>query len=293
MVFAADSAQRRLVWVSRDGVEEAVTETPRAYLNPRVSPEGARIVVQAGAIWIHDLRRKTDERLTTVSAAANAFPMWLPGGSALMHRSGVGLRVQSTESGGEGRTLPGTTEFDYPGAVTSDLETLIFLRSTSASSFDVLEAPFDDPRRATPLVQTSAYEGGARLSADQRWLVYVSNESEQNEVYVRPFRGTEPRQQVSAGGGSQPAWHPNGREIFYRMGDRMMAVSVTPDGNGIRLSPPVRLFERAYAYGAGITIANYDVAKNDRFVMVKDDQAVGRLRVTLNWHPDGTTSPER
>jgi serine/threonine-protein kinase len=292
LVFPLNSAQRRLVWVSRQGVEEPITDTPRAYLHPRVSPDGSRIALQAGAIWIHDLRRKADERVTTVNAAANAFPEWLPRGSLLMHRSGVGLRVQSTESGGQGQTLAGTTEFDYPGAVTADNQTLVFLRSTSTTSFDVLMAPFGDPTRATPLVQTPAYEGGARLSPDERWLVYVSNESGRNEVYVRPFRGAERRWQVSVDGGSQPMWHPTGREIFYRIGDRMMAVGVSAVGDELQLSPPRRLFERAYAYGAGITIANYDVAKDGRFVMVKDDTSFGRLRVILNWHANTAAAPD-
>jgi hypothetical protein len=80
-------------------------------------------------------------------------------------------------------------------------------------------------------------------------------------------------------------WNPNSREIFYRTGDRMMAVAVTPVGNDLQLSAPRQLFARPYAYGAGITIANYDVTKDgQRFLMVKDDTAVGRLRVTVNWH---------
>ena len=72
----------------------------------------------------------------------------------------------------------------------------------------------------------------------------------------------------------------------------MMAVSVTPAGNELRLSAPSQLFQRAYGYGAGITIANYDVTKDgQRFVMVRDDARVGRLRVILNWHPDAPAPP--
>ena len=65
-------------------------------------------------------------------------------------------------------------------------------------------------------MQTPAYEAGARLSPDGRWLVYVSNQSGPYEVYVRAFQGDERRRQVSSGGGLQAAWNPNGREIFYR-----------------------------------------------------------------------------
>jgi serine/threonine-protein kinase len=260
-------------------------------MNPRLSPDGTRIVVQAGAIWIHDLRRNAVERVTTLSTAANAFPMWMPDGATVMHRSGLGLRLQNMQSG-QGRTLPGTTEFDYPAAVTADGKTLVMLRSSPETSFDLLVVPIDDPARMSPLVQTPAYEGGARLSPDGRWFVYVSNESGRNEVYVRPFDGPERRRQVSSGGGSQAAWNPNGKEIFYRTGDKMMAVGVTWIGNDAQLSPPFQLFERPYSYGAGITIANYDVTKDgQRFLMVKEDTTLARLRVILNWRADAATAP--
>jgi hypothetical protein len=117
--------------------------------------------------------------------------------------------------------------------------------------------------------------------------VYVSNDSSRNEIYVRPFRGADRRWHVSSGGGSQPIWNPNGREIFYRIGERMMAVAFTPAGSEVQLSAPKQLFARSYAFGAGITIANYDVTKDgQRFVMVQDDSSIGRLRVVLNWHAD-------
>jgi hypothetical protein len=211
-----------------------------------------------------------------------------------MHRSGVGVRVQSTDGGAAGRTLPGTTEFDYPSAVTSDGKTLLLQRSSPTTSFDVMMAPLEDPSRPTAVVQGPAYEAGARLSPDENWLVYVSNESGPNEVYVRPFGREGRRQQVSSDGGSQPAWNPNGREIFYRIGDRMMAVTFTPAGSVPQLSAPKQLFARAYAYGAGITISNYDVSKDgQRFLMVKDDSTVGRLRVILNWRADTPATSAR
>jgi Tol biopolymer transport system component len=161
---------------------------------------------------------------------------------------------------------------------------LLFQRSSPVTNFDVMVGQLEDLGRATPLVQTAAYEAGARLSADGRWFVYVSNESGRNEVYVRSFRGAEWRRQVSSDGGSQPVWNPNNKEIFYRIGDRMMSVAVTAAGNELQLATPQQLFARAYAYGAGITIANYDVAKDGRFIMVRDDATVGRLRVIQNWH---------
>jgi hypothetical protein len=114
----------------------------------------------------------------------------------------------------------------------------------------------------------------------------VSNESGENEVYLRPFPGPDRRWSISIQGGTQPVWNPNGKELFYRNGDKMMAVDITttPD---VRLSAPRVLFEQRYAFGAGITFANYDVMPDGQhFVMVKDEAAAGRLNVVLNWLPE-------
>ncbi len=97
---------------------------------------------------------------------------------------------------------------------------------------------------------------------------------------------------MSSDGGSQPVWNPNGKEIFYRIGDRLMAVDVTATGNELRLSPPRTLFTRAFAYGAGITLANYDVTRDgQRFLMVRSDTQAARLRVVLNWRAKAAAQP--
>jgi len=287
IVYAPGAAVRRLVWVSRTGVEEPVVEETRAYLNPRLSPDGSRVVVQAGGVWMLDLRRNAFQLLATQYTASNAFPIWLPDGQHIVHRSGAGLRVEDARGVEPGRTLPGTTEFDYPGAVTPDNQTLVLLRNTPTTSFDLLVAPFSNPTQTRPFAQTPAYEGGGRLSTDGKWLAYVSNESGRNQVYVRSFPDGDRRVQVSTDGGTQPSISGNGREIFYRNGDRMFAVELRTTAAGVELSRPKLLFERPYSYGAGITISNYDVTPDgQRFLMVKDEDTVSRLRVVLNWRPD-------
>jgi hypothetical protein len=161
------------------------------------------------------------------------------------------------------------------------------LRSSQETSFDTFAMPFPDGGKPTPILATKSYEGGARLSANGRWLVYVSNDSGQNEVYVRPYPGPDRRVPVSTAGGTQPTWDPQGIAIYYRAGNKMMTVGASFAGDDITLTAPRQLFERQYAYGAGITIANYDVAADgQRFVMVKDESSAGRLHVVLNWQSD-------
>jgi serine/threonine-protein kinase len=285
-VYSPTTAVSRLVWTSRQGVEQPVTDAVRNYANPRLAPDGNRVVVQADGLWIQDLLRATFTRLASKDVVTNGFPIWTHDGRQVIYRTASGMQVQDVDGSGRSRVIEGTSEFDYPGAVTPDNQVLVFLRSTQGTSFDIYALSLTDPGKIRTILKTPAYEGGARLSPDGRWMTYVSNESGQNEIYLRPYPGPDRRWQISSQGGTQPLWNPNGREIFYRNADKMMAVdlSTSPD---VKLSPPRVLFEGRYAFGSGITIANYDVTHDgQRFLMVKDEAGAARLNVVLNWFED-------
>ena len=287
MVYAASSTLSRLVWVSRAGIEQPMNDVVRSYSNPRISPDGSRVVVQAGNLWIQDLARSTFTRLAPKDEATAAFPIWSYDGRKVLVRTSFGMTIHDADGSGHSEVVPGTSEFDYPAAMTADSRTLVFLRSGQATSFDILSLALSSPREIRVILKTPAYEGGARLSPDGKWLLYVSNESGQNEIYVRPFGGSDRRLQVSSQGGTQGVWNPNDREIFYRDGNKMLAVEVTEEADGLKLGPPRVLFEQRYAFGAGITIANYDVSRDgQRFLMVKDEAGAGRLNVVLNAFSD-------
>ena len=133
------------------------------------------------------------------------------------------------------------------------------------------------------VLSTPAYEGGAQLSPDGKWLVYVSNELGGSEVFLQPYPGMDRRLQVSSSGGLHPVWNPKGGEIFYRSGTRMMSVRLTTNPGGPSLSPPATLFSGRYAFGGGLTIPNYAVANDgDHFIVVKE-QSGAHLNVVLNW----------
>src|SRR5262249_48683029 len=135
-----------------------------------------------------------------------------------------------------------------------------------------------------PIVKSPGYDGGAQFSPDGRWLAYVSNESGRLQTYVRPYPGPDRTWQVSTKGGTHPQWNPSGRELFYRDGNKMMAVDVSVTGSSLVLSSPRLLFEQRYSFGNAQTTANFDVANDgQRFLMVKTDSAGGRLNVVLNW----------
>jgi serine/threonine-protein kinase len=139
--------------------------------------------------------------------------------------------------------------------------------------------------KAVPFLQTPSNEGSPQFSPDGRWIAYVSDESGPWEVYLRPYPGPGGKWQISTGGGTEPMWNPKGKELFYRNGDKMIAIDITTD-TSLSVGKPHTLFERNYQRG-GSPIANYDVSPDgQRFLMVKpheDATLFTQIVVVQNW----------
>ena len=288
LVYAPTVSASQLVWVSRDGAEQALADTPRNYGNPRLDPEGRWVLVQANDLWVHDLERSTFTLLTAADVTYGAFPVLTPDGTQVVFRTLAGLSRQATEGSGRGEQIAGTGFEDFPATISPDGAQLLFVRLSSETSGDIYIASLTGNAEVRPLLATPAYEGSAKLSPDGRWLAYSSNDSGRMEVYLRPFPAPDRRWQVSTEGGTQPIWNPDGTELFYRNANRMMVVSVAI-GDEPTLSDPVLLFDQQYAYGSGLTIPNYDIsADGQRFVMVKEESNASRLNIVQNWFQELT-----
>jgi len=138
-----------------------------------------------------------------------------------------------------------------------------------------------------PLLQTPFRTTNPRFSPDGRWVAFESARSGRSEVYVRPYPGPGGEWQISAEGGTEAVWNPNGRELFYRDGDKIMAVEIVTQPDFFP-SKPHMLFERVYAT-LPVGVPNYDVSRDgQRFLMIKDiddkDNAPARqINVILNF----------
>ena len=279
----SDAGTTRLVWVSRQGVAQPITETPRRYMYPRLASDGRRTVVAAaGDLWIQDLARATFTRLTSERTVGNVFPVWTPDGTRVLFRTSTGMYWTAGDGSGDPHAIAGAISGDIPCSVSPDGDTLVFMRQTAQTSRDVYVLSLHGQRPPRPVVNTPAFEGGPQFSPDGRWIAYTSDDSGQMQVYVRPFPGPDRRWTVSTQGGTQPAWNRNGKEIFYRLGNKMMVVDVSA-GADLTLSQPRQLFDQRYVF-QNVSVANYDVSLDgQRFVMIKDEAGSGRLNVVLNW----------
>ena len=137
----------------------------------------------------------------------------------------------------------------------------------------------------TPFLATPSIEGAPMFSPDGRAVAYVSNETGRNEIHVRAFPGPGERLTITNQGGNEPFWAPNGRELFYRNGDAMMAVEVTTSPT-LQAGTPRRLFEKHYEASFAL-YANYSVSSDGRrFLMVKrtsESESPSQINVFVNW----------
>jgi serine/threonine-protein kinase len=287
----AAAIQRRLMWVTRNGTEEPLAAPAQAYGYPRLSPDGRRIAVELdNQIWLYDLSRDTLTRFT-FEGPNNQGPVWMPDGKRIAFGSQKegqrrNLFWQLADGGGGLERLTTSEEQQNVTSLSSDGQLMAFFAQGGPGLRDIWVLQLSD-RKAQPFLRTPFNEGAPSFSPDGRWLAYLSNESGRPEIYVQPYPGPGGKWQISTDGGTEPLWNRNGRELFYRAGNKMMAVQVTTEP-AFTAGKPLRLFEKEYAKSEfPATGRAYDVSSDgQRFLMVKEtDQntAPAQINVVLNW----------
>ncbi len=311
------AASRTLLRVDREGRATAMVDQRLGYEHPVFSPDGRKVAVtiasEAGSdVWLIDLERGgTRTRFTTGNTSA--FPVWSADGLRLAFQSatrgpwnlfwrpvdqsagpapilGASMTPPSVWPSVMEGLLPGSLPTlsganpQFPTSWATGQSGLAFHERKANGERDIWVA--DREGSASPFLLTPFDERFPRFSPDGRWLAYVSNESGTNEVYVQPFPGPGSKWLVSTGGGTDPVWSRDRRELFYRQGDQMMAVSIATTRE-FAAARPRRLFEARF--DADDSGPNYDVAPDGlSFLVAQSDQAStpGQLQIVLNWFND-------
>jgi serine/threonine-protein kinase len=294
------SAQSRLVWVSRNGAEQPLAAPAHAYIAPRLSPDGRRVAVgvaeQESQVWIYDFSRETLTRFT-FEGNANLNPVWTPDGKRIAFESNkegpVNIFWQLADGSGGLERLTTSEYSRFPISWSPDGQLLAFVEINPITGRDIWVLQLGDPsagsgqvRKAQPFLHTRFDEAVPRFSPDGHWLAYISDESGRFEIYVQAYPGPGGKWQISTEGGTESVWNPNGKELFYRSGDKMMAVEIATQPS-FSVGKPRMLFEGRYG-PPPVPIPNYDVSPDgQRFLMLKPSEtteaAPTQINVVLNW----------
>jgi Tol biopolymer transport system component len=302
------SSQRQLTWFDRSGgARGTVGDLDDTFSNPRVSPDGRRVVVSRTMqgnrdLWLLDGARTS--RLT-FDPALDDRPIWSPDGMRIVFRSIRGAprgdlyQMLANGAGVEERFFASEQSLT-PSSWSLDGRFLMYLSTDPQTNADLWVVPMTGEPTPSVFLKTPFRETYAAFSPDGRWVAYHSNESGRNEVYVRPFVVTGATDnaavgqwQVSTAGGITPMWRPDGKEIYYlNPAGEMMAASITVTGTTLQPGVPVRLFPTRIAGGGVDTQGGrqYDVAPDGRFLIntVVDGGDAAPITLIQNWNPGAT-----
>jgi len=203
-----------------------------------LSPDGRRLALcaQAGGhsdLWTYDLERNAPLRLTfdgpDGTRGEDGTPCWSPDGRRLAWSGRDGIRVKAASgAGAETLIYPSGAEV-LLNQWTPDGSAILFTAlgaEPGTRLYEVLWAVGADGGGAREVIAASSHGNRqAQLSADGRWLAYVSFETGRFEVYLQDYPGLKGRWQLSTRGGAGPRWRRDGRELYYLDPDGRIVVT--------------------------------------------------------------------
>jgi len=273
------AALSALIWMDRSGKELGRIGDPAVMANPTLSGDGTRVGVDVADlkannvdIWLESTNGASNARFT-FDPAEEVDAIWSRDGSMIAYRaiSTNGATIVTKRASGlerEKQLVQGNAVDDIiPNSWSLDGQQILCTEQAPSHSYLVLLAAAGGT--PVPLLSSKANETNGQISPDGKWVTYASDESGAWEIYVTSFPGVAGKWQVSRGGGSEPRWRADGKEIFYIAPSGMlMAVPV----NGVTTfatGTPEPLFQvHGRAPISSTDVFTYDVAKDGKRFLV-------------------------
>jgi Tol biopolymer transport system component len=241
-------------------------------------------------IWIRDLQRGVSSRFT-FGQSTSVDPVWSPDGRRILYtnrQKGPGdLYVRDASGTKDPEPLLVNGDEKYVSDWSSDGKYILYsARGGTNRGWDLWALPMataSADRTPIPLVRTQFNELWATFSPDGKYIAYQSNESGRPEIYVQEFPEARSKVQISTAGGVEAYWRGDGKELFYRSGTHIMAVSIQP-GPTFTAGTPAPLFE--VRFPASVARGFYRVAPDGQRFLVLSAPAAQLdqpATVVLNW----------
>jgi Tol biopolymer transport system component len=295
LAYRASMDTTQLTWYGRDGKMLDTAGEPGHYTDLTLAPDGTRVAfdrndpgTSKGDLWVFDISRHVSTRLT-FHPGLDSHPVWSPDSERIAFRSvrdGSGDLYQKAANGaGQEEVLLKSNEDKFPFDWSSDGRLLLYSLNLPQTSSFVL--PLTGDRRPVTYLANQFSNGQGAFSPDNRWVAYRSNETGANEVYVQSFPANSDRSgkwRVSTGGGLEPRWRKDGKELFYLSGRELMAVDITTLPT-FKPGVPHVLFEAPIRAGNSTISRHYAVtADGQKFLINASREAQGSaITVVMNW----------
>jgi eukaryotic-like serine/threonine-protein kinase len=298
-----DINNNQLIWFDRTGKQLGALTQLGTYNAPAISPDEKKVAVTradpqtptAPDIWLIDLERGTQIRLTT-DPAGDCCPSWSPSGDRLtflsVRNAATSIYQKPSNGASPEEPLVSSAELKYNPQWSPDGQSIIYSQLNPKTNTDLYLLSLSGEKKSTSFLQTNFIEAQARFSPNGRWIAYISNETGQFEVYVESFPRIGSKLAISIGGGSQPQWRADGRELYYYAPDRkLMAVEVNGDGPTFKVGEARPLFEiRVFSNDQNFPGNGYYTVTHDgkRFLVSSLPEAPQRqqINVIVNWAAD-------
>jgi len=291
--YTSTSNKGELVWFDRQGKEIEKVGEPGTYRDISLSADNSKLVFglydERGSnedLWIRDFNRNLVSRLT-FDKPHNTMPQWSPDGKyiAYLEIEDGNYRTKYKRADGQG-VIVGFESLDSllsgPSQWFSD--SVLYL-TINADGLDIYRYDFPD-QSLTPVIATQYRESSASVSNNGKYILYVSNESGRNEIYVSEIGGDRGRWQVSNDGGYSPQWRGDNKEIFFFQGNDLMAVEVSMAENRFEIGQPEKLFSKALNFSGVFSTTRYCASNNgQKFLMNVPLQTQSNDNIILvqNW----------
>jgi eukaryotic-like serine/threonine-protein kinase len=281
--------KRQLLRLDRGDARPVVVGDAAFIANPAVSFDGRRAIVDrfdqitnSADLWMVDLGDGASARLTfTARGAMDETAVFSPDGERValtgIDAGGVIRAWIQPVGGGTQEALRSESYFLYVCDWSRDGKTLLICPQRPITGEDVEVIHLDGDRKPVPVIHSPSSEDAARFSPNGRWVAYESDESGRFEVYVTSYPAATAKWQVSTTGGSRPSWSPDGRQLYYLAGDRVVAATVH---DGVSFSAGAAQSVEAL----GDHIVDFTVAQSGRIVAVREiDPGKPPLTIVRNW----------
>jgi len=292
------AALSALTWMDRSGKELGRIGEPAVMCNPTLSPDGSRVAVDISDlkannvdVWIESTTGAGNSRFT-FDPAEEVTGVWSRDGKTLAYRSaggsvGYGSILVKPASGLEREKqvvrVPNSDDIVPNSWVPGDQQILCTHKSLAGDHLELVPADGGNP---TPFQEGGGRKNNGQISPDGKWVAYASDESGNWEIYATTFPGAAGKWQVSRGGGTEPRWRGDSKEIFY-LGPAgiLTAVPVTTEST-FSTGTPTPLFQfHGRAPISSTDVFSYDVTKDGKRFLVNryvKPESITPLTIVLN-----------